>query len=625
MATPMTPTRREFLGTSAALASSLAAPAFAQLKPEKPEPGERPERAEGVTVLNPRGRVPVSFIIDDSTCLVNLAHFCIPHFAEVYPDKFKQNWKKLPREIPDSFVREFGEWCGERGIKGKYSVVPYPACVGWVDRDMPGWNKKELTESVKLVRELMMPNWDIHPEMMTHTWAIDTKTGRTYEERDEDHLENWGFSQKKSTDELTTYMAYALRVLMNAGLECEGITTPGGFGNKNLARLSQASFQACRDVFRTEIPHYFRHLFAEGKESVAPRVEYAKGIDGAKPECVVSIIGCAGDWTGGWDGLERGSADLFITADGSHGRMVDVIQRGETAIMVAHWAGIYHNGDRDGFDIFKEVVKRLHAKFDHLLWMKNGEIARYWAAKELTGIARTEMGLKLHAPYACPQFTVKFKAPEAKGFTLTAGERRTELKEVAKPLDLKAGTWHRTKEGVTACFDLPKGGSALAGGGEAEGRAGRIDRWVKGDTTTLRYLMTPIVPIAKQFLLCDDVVGNPLTGKPQIVNLWEAVRVPVGAAWPYRLAKVCLFAWLRDGIGAIRFRFELIHLESQEIVTPPWVQDITIHNPLRSLYAKFLLQDVPFPEPGLYTLDVYWNGEFADDQLIRVLSSEEGP
>ena len=449
--------RRAFVGSAAA----LAVPAFAQLKPDTPQPGDRPKRPDGVAVLNPRNRVPVSFIIDDSTCLVNLAHYCIPHFAEVYPDRYKQNWKKLPREIPDSFVREFGEWCGERGIKGKYSVIPYPACVGWLDRDMPGWSKKELTASIKLVRDLMMPDWDIHPEMMTHTWAIDLKTGRAYAERDENHLENWGFSQKKSTDELAAYMAYAMKVLKDVGLVCEGITTPGGFGNKNLANLAAGSFQACRDVYGTEIPHYFRHLLTEGKESVAPRVENAAKLDTEKPECVVSIIGCAGDWFGGWDGLERGRADLFLTEDGKRGRMAEVIRKGEPAIMVAHWPGIYYNGDRDGFDIFKEVVKRLHATFDNLQWMKLGEISRYWAAKELTRIERKDGALTLQAPYACPQFTVKFPAPEAKGFALTAGKRRTELKEVTKPLELKSGTWMKEKDGVTVCFDLPKGSSAI--------------------------------------------------------------------------------------------------------------------------------------------------------------------
>ena len=55
----------------------------------------------------------MSFIIDDSTCLVNLAHFGIPAFAEAFPDRYTQDWRSLPREIPDAFVEEFGLWCRE--------------------------------------------------------------------------------------------------------------------------------------------------------------------------------------------------------------------------------------------------------------------------------------------------------------------------------------------------------------------------------------------------------------------------------------------------------------------------------------------------------------------------------
>jgi hypothetical protein len=456
---PSQPSRRDFLRTSAlglAGAAVGSVPAFAQFK------GERPKQAAGVTVLNPRGRNPVSLIIDDSTCLVNLAHFCIPHFAEVFPDRYMQDWKKLPAEIPDSFVREFGEWCGERGIKGKYSCIPYPACVGWLDRDMPGWSKQELRDSIKLVRELMMPNWDIHPEMVTHTWVINPKTGRAYDERDEKHLENWEWSQNKSADELAAYMAFALKVQKNAGLVSEGITTPGGFGNKNRDALARATFQAVRDVFKAEIPHYFRHLFTDPKQSVAPRVEFAAGIDTDKPECVVSIIGCTGDWFGGWDGLERGSADKLITEDGKGGRLPEVIAAGEPAIIVCHWPGVYFNGDRVGFNIFKEVVKRLNAHYDNLLWMKNSEIARYWVAKELTRIDKTETGLAFKAPYACPSFTVRVPARPAGNVKVVFDGKPQPLKEAAKALDLKPGTWVKEKDGVSVCFDLPKGESRIA-------------------------------------------------------------------------------------------------------------------------------------------------------------------
>ena len=300
--------RRRFLrATGAAVTSGLFLPGAliqtACASTFVQEQGSRPVgRPPGVTVLNPAGRVPLALIIDDSTCLVNLAHFGIPQFHEVFPDEYKQPWKTLPREIPDSFVRRFGEWCATRGIKGKYSMVPYPACVGWLDRDLPGWSKQELASSLELVRTLMAPHWDIHPEMVSHTWVIDTKTGRPFNERTSDFMENWGWSAGKSADQLADYMGYALKILKNAGFSCEGITTPGGFGNRVLPALAQATLEACQDVCKAEIPHYFRHLFTD-ETSVAPRVELASGLEGADPRCVVSMIGCTGDWFGGWDGL----------------------------------------------------------------------------------------------------------------------------------------------------------------------------------------------------------------------------------------------------------------------------------------------------------------------------------
>ncbi|MBX6316255.1 MAG: hypothetical protein IRY99_25580 [Isosphaeraceae bacterium] len=434
-----------------------SAVAWGQARGERP-----PQPPDGVAVLNPRGRVPVGLIIDDSTCLVNLAHFCIPQFAEVFPNQYKQPWRELPREIPDAFVRKFGEWCREHGIKGKYSIVPYPACVGWIDREMPGWTRKELEQSLDLVRTLLAPDWDIHPEMVTHTWVIDTRTGRPYPERSDRFMENWRWTDGKSADEIADYIAYALRLLKNAGLSCEGITTPGGFGNRVLPALSQAVLQACRDVYRAEIPHYFRHLFTDDR-SVAPRVEYASGLEGDDPQCVVSIIGCTGDWFGGWDGLSPGSVDQFITEDLQGGRLPQVIARGEPAILVCHWPGIYFNGQEVGFKIFREVVRRLEARYDHLIWMKLSEVARYWAARELTRIERGPEGLTFHAPFACPGFTLSVVTggPPAGPPELVVSQRVSPLREVPQPLRLEGGTWHRRGTELLACFDLPRGTSSL--------------------------------------------------------------------------------------------------------------------------------------------------------------------
>src|SRR5207244_6172116 len=127
---------------------------------------------------NPRARVPVGLIIDDSTCLVNLNRFAMPQFDAAFVganQTYHRNWREWPHEIPDSFVRKFGEWCAGQGVKGKFSIVPYPACVGRLDRMLPGWSQGELNDSLELVRSLLAPNWEIDHETITHTRDMDSK------------------------------------------------------------------------------------------------------------------------------------------------------------------------------------------------------------------------------------------------------------------------------------------------------------------------------------------------------------------------------------------------------------------------------------------------------------------
>ena len=420
-----------------------------------------PGKAMSVKVLNPFNRSPVSLIIDDSTCLVNMAHFGIPQFGEVFPDQYKQDWRKLPREIPDSFVREFGEWAHENGVKGKYSIVPYPACTGWVNRFIPGWTKKELEDSLKLVREVIVPNWDIHPEMVSHTRVIDIKTGKPFPYPTPDYMENWEWSQTKSADELAAYQAYALSILKEAGLNCEGVTTPGGYGSKNQNNLALATLEAVRDVYGAEIPHFFRDLFTEKGESVTPLVLHPSGLNGPDPKCVVSIIGCTGDWFGDWDGLNPGSPDKFITENLLSGRMTDVIDSGEPAIMVCHWPGLYFNGEHVGFNILKEVKKRLDQKYDHLIWMKLSEIARYWAARELTTITPGPSGIILKAPFSTAGFTLQLDKPVRNPALKINGNEPKILVRAKDQKDLNSGTWFSDKKSTILCFDLAKGTNEL--------------------------------------------------------------------------------------------------------------------------------------------------------------------
>ena len=112
-------------------------------------------------------------------------------------------------------------------------------------------------------------------------------------------------------------------------------------------------------------------------------------------------------------------------------------------------------------NVFQEVVRRLHARFDHLLWMKLSEVARYWAAKELTRLERSGKTVSFRAPFACPDFTLRLRARAAVAPRLRAGSDLIALKEVSAPLKLTAGTWCTENENLTVCFPLAKGTSSL--------------------------------------------------------------------------------------------------------------------------------------------------------------------
>jgi hypothetical protein len=427
-------------------------------------PGQPPLPDGGVKVLGPQGRVPLSFFIDDSTCLVNMGHFCLPQFAEAWPDRetYKKPWKTWPREIPNVFLREFGQWCAEHGVKGKFSVVPYPACVGRLDRDLPGWSRRELLDSLKLVREVMCPNWDIHPEMITHTRVIDLATGHPFPEIRSATMENSYPQEKKSADELAAYLAYALRILKNCEIPCEGITTPGGFGNLVKSELALAVREAVRQVYGAEVPHYFKYV-SGGNEPTQPKLEHVAGAETDSPRFVVSVPAGTGDWFGNWTGDVTPEGHRYASQDATGGRMVELIERGEPAVMLCHWPGLYTHGTKKGFEQCKQVITALEGRFrDRTVWMKISELARYWAARELTRIDRTGAQIALAAPVACPRFTVRVGAAGAAPPTLRQKGEPAPLEEVRSLRDLKPGTWLRDQGSVIACFDLPKGRAVLS-------------------------------------------------------------------------------------------------------------------------------------------------------------------
>jgi hypothetical protein len=92
--------------------------------------------------------------------------------------------------------------------------------------------------------------------------------------------------------------------------------------------------------------------------------------------------------------------------------------------------------------------------------MKLSEIARYWAAKELTSITVQKNKLIFKAPFSSPGFSVKLNTSVRNPRIEGKGEEKP-LVRIKDNKALKNGNWYSDKTGSILCFDLEKGTNEL--------------------------------------------------------------------------------------------------------------------------------------------------------------------
>jgi hypothetical protein len=422
---------------------------------------ERPAR---VTVCNPLLRTPLSLIIDDSCPVINKAYYWIEqrhdwrlrHQPDSPPSGWEKHYDKLsfmPNTIPASFAEQWGQWCGEQGIRGKFSMVPFPAGVGRIDKGFPGFPPHELKEWLRVTKEVIWKNFDLTPEMLTHTRVVDLKTWQLTEE----------WEQREWVDPpvelLTDYIAAAMQLLKNVGIACEGVTSPGAFGKAKEAAYARAVLDAALRVNNNPRPFYF--LWVKDDELPDVPIRHA---DRAKGVAIASIVGCAGDWFGA-TGYDVANPDLFITKDLQGGRLPAVLANERPCVLLGHWPCFYVN-EQVGFKVLKEVKKRLDA-YDRdrtkTLWMKNSEIAHYWMARELSELSMEEDATRQTCTI---EVTTRFPADN---FTLAIHNRTarrvqingTDLREVMSRRDFRSGVFLVEGKNTFVAFDLAMRGAKL--------------------------------------------------------------------------------------------------------------------------------------------------------------------
>ncbi|MCD6465941.1 hypothetical protein J7L27_06215 [Candidatus Bathyarchaeota archaeon] len=412
----------------------------------------------------PRLKTPIALIIDDPAPYVNHLYYLRKYLNPKYPAYYEE-FKTIPNDFLEDFISIIKKW----PVKGKFSVVPNPAGQGYLDKELRGYPKEGVRQWIELVKKEVAPLFDITPEMITHTNAIDLETGELLPM----HEQTWASQQTAET--LTPYMARALETLKNLGFETNGVTSPGAFGREVEAEYAKAVLNAVEKVYGAKFAWYFLKV-DPCSHVVYPRLVY---LDKYENKGVVSIVSGNDDVI--WDTMTPESrrnwserklleyADYYITDDGKAGRLVELLNAGSYIVFHTHWNSLWSNDARHGLAVMEEVLKRINTLInDKILWMKLNEIACYYAASKTLDIHVDKsprlLRLFIDNRFPCPDLTVSFNCDfKASRIYLSKGSFRSGWKEAKisetimeleeSSSNLHPNTWLQKEKRLFICFD----------------------------------------------------------------------------------------------------------------------------------------------------------------------------
>ena len=395
---------------------------------------------------HPLDKVPVSLIVDDSTVLVNMNYFFYRDRDKVEPGK--RRWEDLPIVHPESFTREFAEWSLESGVKGKFSVVPCPAAIGRIDEGLPLFTKEQQESWLQMCRELITPAYDITPELITHSYVVDLETCKPTDEMLWEQFD-WVALPTEQEDRVCRYLQLSCEILNNVGLTPEGITSPGRMGIETLEFYARLVGEAVRDLTGHSAPYFFVRVLPD--EDVDTPVWFP---DREQGTATGEIIAGTSDWTGSPVGDGEADPDKFITENLEGGRLMELIEQGDPAVIVSHYQGLYglHNEDRRGFKTLQVVARRLHEldpAGERIQWRKCSEITNYACAREMADVAVSGNTVSLDLPMQVPDFTLCLTGGEFREVTVD-GQRLTR---VAGRSAFESGTYYPEGDETLVAFE----------------------------------------------------------------------------------------------------------------------------------------------------------------------------
>lgn len=130
--------------------------------------------------------------------------------------------------------------------------------------------------------------------------------------------------------------------------------------------------------------------------------------------------------------------------------------------------------------------------------------------------------------------------------------------------------------------------------------------------------MSAVHPTVRYLIICDDVQTEPEHPlRVTIAGLVGAIRSLEQPPYPLRYRELCAFLQMTECRGPAVGRMEIQHADSGGVIfrtpkrTIPFGTD-----PLELVGIVFRMQDILFPQPGLYWFQFWYNDEIIAQQPV---------
>ena len=295
-----------------------------------------------------------------------------------------ENWRaqEAAQFFPLRLAHEFADFVEEFDIRGKFTFLPCPGGLGRIDRSVRGYTEGELRELVTLVRERLMPRFDITPEVLTHSMAFDPATEGLLPHVETAWLTHLSAAGKK--EELCSYLRFGWNVMENVGIRARGITLGGMPDLSNIGKgesllsghhregLAEALMYVERE-FDPAVSTSFMYTGAPavseaGRTRGVPETIYTAP-DGSRVFELLSSIGDRLLSVFSGTGDVSAETDKLVSPDLERGAFIDCVEASKILSITVHGQTLNALNTGFGFQILREAVRRLKERYGRqLIW-----------------------------------------------------------------------------------------------------------------------------------------------------------------------------------------------------------------------------------------------------------------